>query len=232
MASYKDWLNIEKPNELSERELRKAVSSMASAANKRLKRFEKAGIQYGNTHLGGEIISGVRKFGVKDKSYDDVKREFTRVRNFLMSPQSSLTGMYRELRKFEDMTKKYHRLNRKEQKEYNKMLKQKKTSGIDNNSGKRMSKYEKLKRWRDTWDYYNRLVEEGYYAPTEYDSKQKRDVVYAMVHYSYEYELTEEETWERILMELGYAYEQAEEEDINKSTGTDTSSFFSTGSSD
>lgn len=232
MASYKDWLNIEKPNELSERELRKAVSSMAAAANKRLKRFEKAGVPYGDTPAGDNVIAGVLKFGVKGLDYGDVKLEFTRVRNFLTSPQSSLSGMYREYKKFEDMSKKYHRLNRKEQKEYSKMLKQKETSGIDNNMGRRMSRYEKLIRWRETWDYYNKLVEEGYYAPTEQDSHQVRDAILAMVYYRHEYDLTEEETWERIRYDLGYAYEKAEDEDINKSRSTDTSSFFSTGSSD
>lgn len=233
MASYKDWMNIDNPNELSERDLRKAVSSMSAAANKRLKRFQKAGISYGN-YEGDDAISGVRKFGVKGKSYDEVKNEFKRVRNYLASAQSSLSSMYKEYKKFETITNKYHRLNRKEQKEYNKMLKQKETSGIDNNMGGRMSKYNKLKKWRDTWDYYNRLVEEGYYAPTEYDSKQKRDVVLAMVYYRDEYNLTEEETWERIKMELGYEYEKAESEDINKTknTSTSTSDFFDMGSSD
>lgn len=239
MASYKDWMNLENPNAISESDLRKAVSQMSAAANKRLKRFEKAGINYGNANYF-DAISGVRKFGVKGKTLDEVKTEFKRVRNFLNSPQSSLSGMTRAYRAFEDKVKEttgngvYHRLNKSETKEYDKMVKQKKTGKVDEPSG-RISKYEKLKRWRDTWDYYNRLVEEGYYAPTAQDSNQIRDTVLAQVYTSYEIDLSEDETWDRILREITLLYETSEGEDINISMdngGLSASSMFSIGESD
>lgn len=234
MASYKDWMNLENPNNISESDLRKAVSQMSAAANKRLKRFEKAGISYGNANYF-DAISGVRKFGVKGKTLDEVKTEFKRVRNFLNSPQSSLSGMtkvYNEFeRRIDEITKsKYHRLNRKETKEFNKMVKQKQTGKVEE-PVKRMAKYEKLKRWRDTWDYYNRLVEEGYYAPTAQDSSQVRDAILAQVYTSYEIELSEEDTWNRILQSLQESYEEAESEDVNN-TDVSASSHFSMGESD
>lgn len=239
VASYKDWMNIDNPNDISERDLRKAVSQMSSAANKRLRRFEKAGINYSSL-MGEDTISGVRKFGVKGKTYDDVKNEFKRVRNFLSSPQSSLSGMAKAYRDFENHVKEitgnkiYHRLNRKETKEYEKMMKQKKAGNVSEPT-KRMSRYEKLKRWRDTWDYYNKLVEEGYYAPSSQDSNQVRDAILAQVYTRYETDLSDEETWENIKRDLTNLYESSVEQDINisiDSGGLSTSSFFSMGESD
>lgn len=223
-------------NNMPIRELRKIVSRMSAAANKRLKRLEAAGIMYGYTE-GDDTISGVRKFGVKGKTDDEVRNEFKRVSNYLRSPQSSLTGMHKAYKEFErklyektgeTFDKAYHRLTRREQKEYDKMLKQKESGGVSDPKG-RLSKYEKLKRWRDTWDIYNRLVEEGYYAPTEYDSKQVREVVLAGVYYAHDYNLSESETWDRIVTELTGTYEDSVASDINNSD-VSTSSLISMGS--
>ena len=80
MGSYRDWLLIENPNELSESDLRKAVSSMSSVANKRLKRMQNRSIFFGDDK-GDETLSGVRKFSVRGKTLSEVKREFKRVKN-------------------------------------------------------------------------------------------------------------------------------------------------------
>lgn len=229
MASYKDWFHIENPNLLDERSLKKAISSMGAAANKRLKRMEEKGIYFGDVE-GLETLSGVKKFSVRGKSLDELKREFKRVRNFLDNPQSSLTGMKKVLRDFKRTVKKSRakRLTRAERKEYEKMRKQKETSGI---TGKRLTQWEELKQWRETWKYYNRLVEEGYYSPTEYDSTQVREVILANVAYSYEESLTEEETWQRLLNDLQYDYETRKAEEIEENDDISTSSFIF-GSSD
>lgn len=223
MASYKDWFNIENPNLLDERSLRKAISSMGSAANKRLKRMEEKGIYFGDER-GPEISSGVRKFSVRGKSLDELKREFKRVRNFLDNPQSSLTGMKKVFRDFKKTVKKSRakRLTRAERKEYEKMRKQKETAGI---TGKRLTQWEELKQWRETWKYYNRLVEEGYYSPTEYDSTQVRETILANIAYSYEESLSEGETWQRLLNDLQYDYETRKSEEIAEDDNISTSSF-------
>ena len=148
--------------------------------------------------------------------------------------------MARAYRDFErhvkDMTgnKVYHRLNKRETKEYKKMMKQKETGNVSE-PNKRLSRYEKLKRWRDTWDYYNKLVEEGYYAPSTQDSSQVRDAILAQVYTKYETDLSDEETWNNIKRDLTRLYESSVENDINisiDSGGLTASSFFSIGESD
>lgn len=229
MASYRYWFNIENPNLLDERSLRKAISSMGSAANKRLKRMEEKGIYFGD-EIGPDVSSGVRKFSVRGKTLDELKREFKRVRNFLDNPQSSLTGMKKVFRDFKKTVKKSRakRLTRAERKEYEKMRKQKETSGI---TGKKLTQWEELKQWRETWKYYNRLVEEGYYSPTEYDSTQVRETILANIAYSYEESLSEGETWQRLLNDLQYDYETRKSEEIAEDDNISTSSFIF-GSSD
>ena len=73
-------------------------------------------------------------------------------------------------------------------------------------------------------------MDEGYYAPSDYDSKQVRESVMAVISYRDEHQLSDEETWQRMLSELQYDYEesqiQLDSEDLS------TSSFFSMGDSD
>lgn len=163
MSSYRDWLNIDNPNELDENSLKRAIKSMANAANKRLKRMEDRGINFGE-ETGKNTTSGVKRFTVRGKNAQELKNEFKRVRNFLNNPQSSLSGMKRVFKDFKEAVKKARRLTRAEKKEYEKMRKQKKSSGISRD--KKLSQWEELKQWRDTWNLYNRLVDEGYYTPT------------------------------------------------------------------
>lgn len=231
MASYRDWMNIENPNSLDEKQLRTAIRSMGAAANKRLKRMENRGINFGED-VGKDTTAGVKRFTVRGKSFQELKNEFKRVRNFLSNPQSSLTGMKKAYKDFKSEVGKARkltkRLTRAEKKEYNKMRKQKESSGI--HKDKRLSQWEELKQWRETWNFYNRLVDEGYYAPSDYDSKQVRESVMAVISYRDEHQLSDEETWQRMLSELQYDYEesqiQLDSEDLS------TSSFFSMGDSD
>ena len=205
MAGYRDWLNIDNPNSMGEEQLKQAIRSMGNAANKRLKRMENRGINFGEGK-GPNTTSGVKRFTVRGKSLDELKREFKRVRNFLKNPQSSLTGMKRVYKEFKERVRK---LSRKEKKEYSRMKKQKMTSGM--NLEKDISPWEELRRWRETWKYYNKLVDEGYYTPSEYDSSQTRDTILATISNSYTESLSEEETWERIVRNTIYDYESARE---------------------
>ena len=232
MASYRDWMLIDNPNELDEKQLKQAITSMGNAANKRLKRMENRGINFGED-VGEGITSGVRRFGIKGKDFNALKNEFKRVRNFLTNPQSSLTGMKQAFKEFKKeiskgiARKKAKRLTKAERKEYEKMQKQKKTSGIAKERG--LTQWEELQQWRKTWNLYNRLVDEGYYAPTDYDSKQTRETIIAVIAYSEEYQLSDEETWNRLLTEFRYDYETKQSDD---DSDISTSSFFSMGDSD
>ena len=79
------------------------------------------------------------------------------------------------------------------------------------NLEKDISPWEELRRWRETWKYYNKLVDEGYYTPSEYDSSQTRDTILTTISDSYTESLSEEETWERIVRNTIYDYESARE---------------------
>lgn len=230
MASYKDWFNIENPNLLNERSLRKAISSMGSAANKRLRRMEEKGINFGEDE-GPNTSAGVKRFSVRGKSLDELKREFRRVRNFLSDPQSSLTGMWKALK---EVKRKWGKQpTKKMRKDFFKMEKQKKKLGKAMEY--RLTKYDELRRWRETWKYYNRLINEGIWAPTEQDSNQIREIVYTQVSNSDIDSINENEIWKNILNKMKNDYEQAqialqneEEEDDTIST----SSLLSVGGSD
>lgn len=231
MASYRDWMLLDNPNELDEQQLKQAITSMGNAANKRLKRMENRGINFGED-TGEGTTSGVKRFGIKGKNLQALKNEFKRVRNFLSDQQSSLTGMKRAFREFKEgivngiTRKKAKRLTKAERKEYEKMQKQKKTSGISKEHG--LTQWEELQQWRETWNFYNRLVDEGFYTPTEYDSKQVRESIIAVIKYRNEYNLSYEETWKRVVEDLRYYYEVRQSDDSDIST----SSFFSMGESD
>jgi len=225
MASYRDWFLIDNPNELSENQIKQAIRSMGAAANKRLKRMENRGINFGDDS-GENTTAGVKRFSVRGKNLTELKNEFKRVRNFLSNPQSSLTGMKRVFSEFKKEISKAKRLTRAERKEYSKMQKQKKTSGM---AKSRMTQWEELKQWRKTWNLYNRLVEEGYYTPTEYDSKQVRDKILAVVKMRDEYSLSDDETWKRLLDDMRLEYETMQEDE---DSDISTSSLISMGSSD
>lgn len=231
MASYKDWMFIENPNELDEQQLKQAIKSMGNAANKRLKRMENRGINFGDDS-GEQVTSGVKRFGIKGKDFQALKNEFKRVRNFLNNPQSSLTGMKRAFREFKREIskgigrKKAKRLTRAERKEYEKMNKQKKTSGISKERG--LTQWEELQQWRETWNFYNRLVDEGYYTPTQYDSNQVRETIISVIKYRNEHNISYEETWQKVVEELRYDYEIKQS---NDDSDISTSSFFSMGES-
>lgn len=86
--SVNDILNMDYQvfNKLTEREMRQAVHQLSSAANKRLKVFEKAGdsspaIRYVNQSGG--------KFSTKGKNLNALRSEYMRAKKFLESRTSS-----------------------------------------------------------------------------------------------------------------------------------------------
>ena len=76
-------------NRLKEENLRKVVTRLSSAANKRADRMEKSGES--SPALDARAQSGGR-FSAKGKSGEALKNEFLRVKQFLQDPTSSLKG--------------------------------------------------------------------------------------------------------------------------------------------
>lgn len=95
MASYKEYLSG--GIEITLENLSKAVSTIASAFNKRLKRIAAAGYNYQGTesepYYGPDSIAGVRKFGAKGKTTEELYAEFKRMKAFSTSEVGSLTQM-------------------------------------------------------------------------------------------------------------------------------------------
>lgn len=82
-------LNGAQLNKLSRKELAKIVSRLSSTANKRLRRFEKHDI----TSPATEYVKRTGgKFSVKGKNVDSLKKEYLRVKGFLESETSTITG--------------------------------------------------------------------------------------------------------------------------------------------
>lgn len=76
---------------LNEKELRKALNTAVSAANKRIKRLEESGVSSGAL----ENLKSNRTqqyFSSKDKDYKQLRAELMRARNFLRAKSSTLRG--------------------------------------------------------------------------------------------------------------------------------------------
>lgn len=73
---------------LNRRELSQVVSRLSSAANKRLKRFEKAGIETPATRA----VMKTGKFSVKGKDLKQLRTEYKRVKGFLTNETGTRKG--------------------------------------------------------------------------------------------------------------------------------------------
>lgn len=88
--SVNDLINLSATQikNLNRRELSQVVSRLSSAANKRLKRFEKAGIETPATRAA--MKTG--KFSVKGKDLKQLRTEYKRVKGFLTSETGTRKG--------------------------------------------------------------------------------------------------------------------------------------------
>ena len=201
---------------MSRRDLAKVVRTLGDVANKRLKRMEGKGIKYGE-YTGESTISGVRKFSTASKSVGELRAEYKRVTNFLKAEQSSLTGMKKVYKRFikelSDVGTEY--VNRKDLRDTEKMTKQLKSRGNDF--------YATLNNWRELWNMYNRLIEDGLYAPSNYDSNQVQKTIYTLIADN-SYYLSEDEIYEKIKEQLNNEYESLQQKRIENTP--DVSQFF------
>lgn len=93
-------LDISDFSKLTYKELREATSTLSSVANKRVQRLENAGfknsIAYANYSKGK---TGGERFGIRNKNRQEVEIEYRRLRNFLNSKSSTITGARAERNK-------------------------------------------------------------------------------------------------------------------------------------
>lgn len=227
MASYRDWLNIDKPNELDIDELKQAIKTMGKVANTRLKRMANRKVTFGDLK-GDDTTAGVKRFSVRGKNEQELYREFRRVRNFLLSPQSSLTGMKKAMRDFKS---RFSDFSAKERREYRKMYRHRQTIG--DFSYKFADEWEELRAWRKSWDLYNKLIANGDWRPSQYDSDQTRELAYAVASKMVQDNEIDFEKAYTILKEAmndDYKRQQILNENDNDDEDISTSKFFAGGS--
>lgn len=82
-------ISIDEFSHLSKTELRQAVSRLADAANKRLKRLEKSDLA---SPAYMEATEGGNKFSTRGKSEIELQIEYRRVSNFLQDKTSTIKG--------------------------------------------------------------------------------------------------------------------------------------------
>lgn len=102
MASYKDYLSGKL--KVTAANVSKAVSSMAAAANKRLKRLQEQGWKYikadSERSEYADTIAGHKKFGAKGKSLQELFSEFKRLVDFFESGLSSVSEVRKQAKEF------------------------------------------------------------------------------------------------------------------------------------
>ena len=98
--TLKKALDISDFSKLTYKELREATSTLSSVANKRIERLENRGfknsIAYANYSKGK---TGGERFGIRNKNRQEVEIEYRRLRNFLNSKSSTITGARAERNK-------------------------------------------------------------------------------------------------------------------------------------
>lgn len=73
------------------KEAKKEISKLASMANKRLQRLEKANLESSPSYKKW-VADGQVKFGVKGKTHNELQRELSRLQNFINAETSTVRG--------------------------------------------------------------------------------------------------------------------------------------------
>lgn len=96
-------MNKEQIRQQKIKDFRKEASRLASMANKRIARLEKAGLvdspAYNKFKRDGSI-----KFGIKGKDYNQVQQEVARINSFLNNKTSTIRGVETTLKTLADNT--------------------------------------------------------------------------------------------------------------------------------
>ena len=88
---------------LNEQEFRKEVTKIASVANKRIDRLEKANLTDSPAYQKWLNDGGV-KFGVKGKTYNQLQSEVARLKKFMESETSTVRGLNNALKNMAKVT--------------------------------------------------------------------------------------------------------------------------------
>lgn len=84
-------------------EAKKEITKLASMANKRLQRLEKAGLESTPAYQKW-LSTGGQKFSVKGKDYNQVQQELSRLRNFINAETSTIRGANKVLKNMAEVT--------------------------------------------------------------------------------------------------------------------------------
>lgn len=95
MESVEQLLNIDPADvqKMTTKELRAAVQTLSSAANKRLSRLEQSEIDVSSPALHAVYESGRSRFSTRGKNLNQLRNEFKDVKNFLTSKTSTIKGV-------------------------------------------------------------------------------------------------------------------------------------------
>lgn len=88
---------------INSKNIRKETSRLASIANKRIQRLERAGLQSSPAYQKW-IDEGGQKFGVRGKDYNQVQAELAKLRQFLDSKTSTIRGINSTLKEMASNT--------------------------------------------------------------------------------------------------------------------------------
>lgn len=109
-------------NSMNKEDLRRVVSRLASAANKRARRMEAKGI---TTPATRQMEKEGGKFSVKGKDVNELRHEYRRVRKFLRNKTSTISGYKKMIARLRDKLAKsrtQEQNRKKRRKSYNAML--------------------------------------------------------------------------------------------------------------
>lgn len=84
-------------NKLNEQQMRQAVQTLASAANKRIKRLKKRDMR--TPALDALYRSGTGKFSTRGLDLNGLRREYAKAKTFLSAQSSTVRGYQTELKK-------------------------------------------------------------------------------------------------------------------------------------
>lgn len=103
--TVQDILNLDNRafNKLGESDMRKVVNRLTSAANKRLRTFEKTGEI---SPAAGKVFSSGGRFSTKGKDLNELRAEYGRVRSFMGAKTGTIRGWRSVKRQTVDTLKK------------------------------------------------------------------------------------------------------------------------------
>lgn len=183
-VSINDLLEIDEDTlrHMTKPEMRRVVSRMADAANKRLRRLWDAGFMRGR-YYGPDSIAGVKKFSTRGLDLQGLHKEYGRLRNFLTSPTSTVTGTRKKVARIREYAS--HIMNDMRDREAYPVADDEDKSyiyGDEPSSGFRV--YSDEEAWEMSLRLFTALRDDergSAFAGLDFDSDQQRAFAYAYI---------------------------------------------------